>query len=785
MHVSVITPCHNAGRWIATSLQSAAQQTYPPHEIIVIDDASTDDSLTQIEKSGVHVKLLQVNARNAAVARNVGIESASGNWIALLDADDKWYPNHLARATELLGETNDVAFMSNHDWIGLQDELLAMPDEFQCKLPAPRSGVDADEFFRIISQGFHFGHSTVLYRHDRLREVGLFDPSQRRRHDFDLWLRMIANRTCTYDTVKSVGYRNNTPGGLSTDDAECDYFYLRALVKNLERVDAPSFRQHISRQARRAMGIAFVDGPTDHYARIRALSRPHLSPGYKSFYGCAAVWPGPFRALLKAKRRVAMNARRTRQRWRIGKGIVDSEMPGMASVMAWAAVVPRRRAYRRLLKYDPRRSCMTGFSGPKVEAIPLCFSDDGLLFPELQPAAACGFLELNVCATISGSIFDPAVNIEADEFRDIQFFERGVAGIRFLNVSRLLSALKRAGGRVRLHGRHITWDPASACLHLCHEKVSTTDRVLIVAPHPDDAEIGAFGLYADTGATVATLTAGEASDRYRGFKQMTLPRGSIARMRVWDSIVVPQFGGVGPEKAINLCFPDGRLTEMLSDPDRDFRGNGADALDFAGLRRLNRSPLVPDDLPCTWNTLVADLARIISETMPTIIVAPHPWLDPHPDHAFTTVAVGAAMQSVGLETGRMFFYCVHNRRSELWPFGPAGTGVALLPIFAEDGICATGFYSHPLSADRQRDKLLALEAMHDIRDIDWSDAAPMNITGRRLLDELRGLAHGMGRVPTSYLRRAVRPDEVFFVMSFGDAIAHARRAAGESSNRFG
>jgi hypothetical protein len=140
------------------------------------------------------------------------------------------------------------------------------------------------------------------------------------------------------------------------------------------------------------------------------------------------------------------------------------------------------------------------------------------------------------------------------------------------------------------------------------------------------------------------------------------------------------------------------------------------------------------------------------------------------------------MQSVGLETGRMFLYCVHNRRSELWPFGPAGTGVALLPIFAEDGICATGFYSHPLSADRQRDKLLALEAMHDIRDMDWSGAAPMKITGRRLLDELRGLAHGMGRVPTCYLRRAVRPDELFFVMSFSDAIAHARRAADENSN---
>src|SRR5262245_6150649 len=124
MRISVIIPCHNAGRWIADTLRSVAAQTYPAHEVIVIDDASTDNSIAEVGRSGVPVTLLHVVARNAAAARNAGIEAASGDWIALLDADDVWYPNHLARAVELLSNSDDVALMCNHDWIGLDGELL-------------------------------------------------------------------------------------------------------------------------------------------------------------------------------------------------------------------------------------------------------------------------------------------------------------------------------------------------------------------------------------------------------------------------------------------------------------------------------------------------------------------------------------------------------------------------------------------------------------------------------------------------------------------------------------
>ena len=155
--------------------------------------------------------------------------------------------------------------------------------------------MDVEQFFQLTESGFHFGHSTVLYRLDRVRAVGMFDPSQRRRHDSDLWIRMIADQTWTYDTVKSAGYRENTPGSLSKAEMECDYFYLRALVKNLDRVRSPAYRRHLAREARRAMGIAFVDGSSEHYARIRDLAWVHLSAKYRLFLSvCIGVAePGP------------------------------------------------------------------------------------------------------------------------------------------------------------------------------------------------------------------------------------------------------------------------------------------------------------------------------------------------------------------------------------------------------------------------------------------------------------------------------------------------------------
>jgi LmbE family N-acetylglucosaminyl deacetylase len=457
--------------------------------------------------------------------------------------------------------------------------------------------------------------------------------------------------------------------------------------------------------------------------------------------------------------------------------------PGLAlsvivlTIAGTFAVTLRYRAYRRRLSYDPRQAWTLGAAGPAIETVPVDYKARAFDLPISQNGVS-GFLEIEVDTSVMGLIADPAIEIRAGRFHDIQYVERGARGLRFFNISRLMKCVPE-GTPVHLCGRRIRWRRDAVRLHFCRETVSPADRVLVIAPHPDDAEIAAFGLYSETDATVVTLTAGDASDRYGNAPQpwMHLSRDDVARIRILDSLAIPQFGHVSSERAINLCFPDGRLRDLYLCPEMDLR-NERDVLDFSTLRRMNSSSLLqPEEAGCSWSSLVRDLSRIVAATRPTIVVAPHPTLDPHPDHLCATLAVGEALEAVGARSPRMFLYVVHNRHSELWPFGPPGSGVPLLPILAADGPCGSGFYSHPLSIERQRMKFVALEAMHDLRDIQWPPtAAAHRRAGARIVQELRAWVHGMGVDPTSYLRRAVRPDELFFVASFEDALAMARQA---------
>ena len=102
--VSVIIPCFNSELFIQDCVESVLQQTYENIEIFLIDDGSTDESLSKIDQFSGKIMILKKENQGAASARNLGIRNSNGRYIAFLDSDDIWYPEKIEKQVQLMTE---------------------------------------------------------------------------------------------------------------------------------------------------------------------------------------------------------------------------------------------------------------------------------------------------------------------------------------------------------------------------------------------------------------------------------------------------------------------------------------------------------------------------------------------------------------------------------------------------------------------------------------------------------------------------------------------------------
>ena len=175
-NVAVVIPVYNGARFLGEALASVLAQTYPPAEVVVVDDGSTDDS-AKIAASfnGVRV-LMQANAGPSA-ARNAGVAGSSAVVIAFLDADDTWLPRKLER---------QVAALESDAGLG----LVLCYQKYRIEGPA-----GAPAWFRgPIDGGSERGavpSNWLLPRHV-FERVGPFDPTVRYAEDQEWFARALA-----------------------------------------------------------------------------------------------------------------------------------------------------------------------------------------------------------------------------------------------------------------------------------------------------------------------------------------------------------------------------------------------------------------------------------------------------------------------------------------------------------------------------------------------------------------------------------------------------------------
>lgn len=355
---------------------------------------------------------------------------------------------------------------------------------------------------------------------------------------------------------------------------------------------------------------------------------------------------------------------------------------------------------------------------------------------------------------------DPRIEMSAGAARVRQHLDSDARGLRWLNLTGLRGGLKD-GAPVAIQVQGATIDP-SATLRTFANKLDLARPILVLAPHPDDAEIGSFGLWAGRNATIVTVTSGNAGDAnyaadFPDPAQQYLFKGYL---RAVDSVTVPWQGGIPPERCFNLGYFDARLRTMREKPAEVVAELYGPNDDIAAYRRANVGKLLPNgSRKNSWANLVEDVLAVLKKVNPAVVIAPHPYLDNHADHQYVTVALAEALGRWNKPA--TFLLYTNHAAQNLYPYGPAGTNVSIPPLAASlppwaagEELPVQGVYSHPVSPDLQRRKLYALETMHDLRLSPAEQASCGDAAAPRRPDFPR--VYGV-----DYFRRGPRPDEVF------------------------
>jgi glycosyltransferase involved in cell wall biosynthesis len=219
-HISVIIPAYNAERYLGEAITSVFAQTHRPHEIIVIDDGSTDDTANVAQSFSPSVRYEWQPNGGASAARNRGIESATGNFLAFLDADDLWTENKLAHQLAAFERDPALKMVFGHVQQFYSPEL---GEEIKKRIKLPAE----------IMRGFHPG--AMLIKREAFFRVGLFNPALQLGEVVDWHVRAmeLGLKTLMLTDVVMKRRLHQTNQGIYKREARVEY--LQILKASLDR----------------------------------------------------------------------------------------------------------------------------------------------------------------------------------------------------------------------------------------------------------------------------------------------------------------------------------------------------------------------------------------------------------------------------------------------------------------------------------------------------------------------------------------------------------------------
>ena len=227
--VSVVIPAYEASGCIAATLDSVLAQTFSDYEIVVVNDGSPDtEALEQVLQEYLpRIRYFKQENRGPSSSRNRGIVEARGEYIAFLDADDFWLPEHLASQIAILRGTPSLGLVYSDSLVVRDGKCIRKTfDRERQEKPVT--------FEALLGERCTVSTSTTVASRKELLAAGLFDESMTRCEDFDLWVRMAFQGTRMTFSPQAHVCRMVSGSGLSSNK----YEMKRALIDVYRKIDS-------------------------------------------------------------------------------------------------------------------------------------------------------------------------------------------------------------------------------------------------------------------------------------------------------------------------------------------------------------------------------------------------------------------------------------------------------------------------------------------------------------------------------------------------------------------
>lgn len=256
--ISIIIPLYNKALSIGSTIYSVLNQTYKDFEIIIINDGSTDNSVQVVESiKDSRIKLFNKSNGGVSSARNMGIEKATADYIAFLDADDIWHETYLEEQWKLIHDFPDAGMWG----CGWAHDMQGIIHEANHKVSIGFRGYVSDYWRKKL---YLYWTSAIVVKKSVFRQIEPFDERVKYGEDLDVWYRIILNYPVVFYNKTVAYYRLEAENRAMNKKIAIDTFLPFYIEKYAEyRKRNKDFRQYFDRECLYRIYPFFIENRND------------------------------------------------------------------------------------------------------------------------------------------------------------------------------------------------------------------------------------------------------------------------------------------------------------------------------------------------------------------------------------------------------------------------------------------------------------------------------------------------------------------------------------------